>query len=139
MPKRKTIKPIDLEKTINEILTQYGDDVYKVLGNAVEMVSQEATRKLQAVTTFSTKGHPSGAYSRDWRADDDRAGRWQKKKVIHNADHYRLAHLLEKGHVSRNGTGRTFGNVKAYPHIKPVEEWAVQELPRKVEELIHKV
>lgn len=132
MASRKTIKPFDLESTIKEILNQYGDDVYEVLGKSVDDVSQEAVQKLHAGGSFGG----TGAYNRDWVADDVPVGRLSKKKIIHNEDHYRLAHLLEKGHVIRNGTGRTFGNAKAYPHIKPVEDWVKSELPRKVEEAI---
>lgn len=136
MARRKTVKPIDLDKAIEAVLAEYGEEVYKVLGVAVKDVSDEAVRKLEQVTQFAPNGHPTGAYSRDWVADDEKTGRLTQKRVVHNLGHYRLTHLLEKGHVSRNGTGRTFGFVKAYPHIKPVEEWAQDELPKQVEKLI---
>lgn len=130
---RRTVKPINLDKVMKEIFAEYGDDVFRVLGTAVDQVSEEAVRKLQAGGSFGG----TGAYRRDWISTVEPAGRLKTKRIIHNADHYRLAHLLEKGHVSRNGTGRTFGSVKAYPHIKPVETWAQQELPRKVEEMLN--
>ena len=41
---------------------------------------------------------------------------------------YPLAHLLEYGHLTRNGKRRT----KAIVHIAPVEEWAVKESTEKV-------
>lgn len=135
MARRKTIKPIDLTNAIQEILTEYGDEVYDVLGKAVDEVSKEAARKLQAVNVFGG----TGAYVKDWVADDVPKGRLTKAKVVHNEDHYRLAHLLEKGHVSANGTGRSYGFVKGREHIKPVEEWAQKELPRKVEEMIRTI
>lgn len=130
---RRTVKPINLDKVMKEIFAEYGDEVFKVLGTAVDQVSEEAVRKLQAGGSFGG----TGAYRRDWTSTVEPVGRLKTKRIIHNADHYRLAHLLEKGHVSRNGTGRTFGSVKAYPHIKPVETWAQQELPRKVEEMLN--
>ena len=136
MARRKTVKPIDLDKAIEAVLAEYGDEVYKVLGTAVKEVSDEAVRKLEQVNHFAPGRKPSGVYSRDWTATDEKTGRLTQKRVVHNVDHYRLTHLLEKGHVSRNGTGRTFGRVQAYPHIKPVEEWAQEELPKKVEQLI---
>lgn len=139
MARRKKIGIIDFSSAIEEILTQYGEDVYNALGKSVEEVSKEAVQKLQASNRFASGGHPSGAYAKDWTADDVPTSRLSKKIVIHNEDHYRLAHLLEKGHVSRNGTGRTFGRVPAYPHIKPVEEWTIAELPRKVEEMINRI
>ena len=129
---RKTIKPFDLQSTIKEIFDKYGEDVYEVLGKAVDDVSQEAVQKLHDGGSFGG----TGAYNRSWVAEDIPKGRLSKAKVIHNEDHYRLAHLLEKGHVSRNGTRRTFGTVRAYPHIKPVEDWVKSELPKKVEEAI---
>lgn len=132
---RKTIKPIDLENVLKEILTKYGDDVYEVLSKAVEDVSNEAAKKLQAGGPYGG----TGAYKKDWTADDIPKGVLSKSRVVHNLDHYRLTHLLEKGHVSRNGTHRTFGTVKAYPHIKDVENWVIQELPRKVEEGIKRI
>lgn len=128
----KKVGVINLESALKEVLAEYGDEVYNVLGIAVDQVSEEAVKKLQAGGSYGG----TGVYNRDWTATDDPVGRFSKKKIVHNADHYRLAHLLEKGHAIRNGTGRTYGNTRAFPHIKPVEEWAIQELPRKVEELI---
>ena len=136
MAKRKKVGVVNLDSAIKNILNEYGDEVYKVLGTAVKEVSDEAVRKLEQVNHFAPGRNPSGAYSRDWTATDEKTGRLTQKRVVHNVDHYRLAHLLEKGHVSRNGTGRTFGRVQAYPHIKPVEEWAQEELPKRVEQLI---
>ena len=51
---------------------------------------------------------------------------------IYNADQPGLTHLLENGHVSRNGTGRTFDPVKAYPHIAPVQKILGEQLEKKL-------
>ena len=133
---RKTVKPIDLSKAIEEVLSRYGTDVYNVLTDAVKEVSDDATEKLQNVSKFAPDGHPSGDYSQSWSNEEIPTGRLTTKRIVHNIDHYRLSHLLEKGHVSRNGTGRTFGRVPAYPHIAPVNDWANEELPRVVERMI---
>lgn len=133
---RKKVGVLNLDSAIKEILEEYGEDVYEVLSEAVEDVTEEGVKKLQSVNSFAPGGNPSGEYSADWTFEDVSKGRLQKKRVIHNSDHYRLTHLLEKGHVSRNGTGRTFGRVPAYPHIKDVEDWAITALPKKVKELI---
>ena len=37
------------------------------------------------------------------------------------------------GHVIKNGTGRTFGKTRAFPHIAPVNDWVQEELPKRVE------
>ena len=129
---KKTVKPFNLEASINEVLQEYGEKVYDVLKDAVDEVSDEAVQKLQSVSSFAPGGHPSGEYSKSWKKENVRVGRLAVKRVVHNEEHYRLTHLLEKGHVTRNGTGRTCRPTPAYPHIAPVNDWANEELPRRV-------
>lgn len=129
----KRIRPIDLEATVQDLLAKYGNQVYDVLKDCVKEVSDEAVEKLQSVSSFAPGGHPSGEYSRSWKQEEIKTGRLSTARVVHNEEHYRLTHLLEKGHVSKNGTHRTFGRVQAYPHIAPVNEWANGELPKLVE------
>lgn len=137
MARAKKIKPVNLDKAIAEILNQYGDDVYDVLDDCVKNVTDKATEKLRAVRTFATGGHTK--YSSSWVNDEKEKSLKKTVRVVHNAEHYRLTHLLEKGHVIRNGTGRTFGKTGAYPHIAPVEEWANKELPQMVERKIRQI
>ena len=124
---------IDLDSVIQQMIDEYGEDVYRVLPEAVEKVTEEATDKLKA-GQWPT-------YSGSWTNSDVITARVHRKKVIHNADHYRLTHFLEKGHVVKNGTGRINPGKKTrtgkFPHIKPVEEWAQKELPQEVEREIN--
>lgn len=132
MASRK-INPLDFDKAIKDVLQEYGEQVAEVVGDSIDSVSKEAVEKLKGVQTFAPNGNPTGAYSGSWEAEEVKTGRLSKKKIIHNKEHYRLTHLLEKGHVSRNGTGRTFGRVPAYPHIAPVNDYVANELPKEVE------
>lgn len=137
MAKRK-VGAVDLTAAIKDILTKYGDDVYKVLDASIKDVAEASTEKLKGVHQWANNVSGS-AYSAAWAVQDVQKDRVRVNRVIYNNGHARLTHLLEKGHVSRNGTGRTFGKVKAYPHIKPVEEWAVKELSQVVEERLNKL
>ena len=129
MARRKKIKPIDLSAAVEEILKEYGNDVYNVVEDSVDEVTDEATNKLKAINHWAKDG--SGAYAGSWVNDTVRKTRVSTAKVVHNEEHYRLTHLLEKGHVIRNGTGRTFGKTGKYPHIAPVNDWANEELPKR--------
>ena len=129
---KKKIKPIDFDKAIEKILLEYGEEVNDVLDTAVSVVAEDAAVKLRGHRKFNPRRHPSGAYADSWKAEQIAKGRVMTKWVIHNVEHYRLTHLLEKGHVSKNGTGRTFGKVPAYPHISDVNDWVQETLPEEV-------
>lgn len=135
---RKIVKAINLDKAIKEILEKYGDDVYLVLDDTAKELAEESTKKLKAVTKWK-KSHPGSPYSAAWTSEEFNVGRLGIKRVVYNDGHARLTHLLEKGHVSKNGTGRIFGDVKDYEHIKPVNDWVVEEIQKKVEEKISKL
>lgn len=138
MARAKKIKPIDLSDTVNELLKEYGDAVFDAVNESVEEVTDEATDKLKQVNHFAPGGNPSGAYAKSWVNDVVRMTRVSTAKVVHNEEHYRLTHLLENGHVIRNGTGRTFGRTAKYPHIAPVNDWAKEELPKRFRQKVSK-
>lgn len=134
MAKRKRVKPIDLSKAIAELLEEYGDQVYNVIEECIDTVSEEAKDKLRAENHF--RNEASGAYAGSWINEKLEGKPLTVTRVVHNENHYQLAHLLENGHVIKNGTGRTFGKTAAFPHIKPVNDWANKELVAMVERKI---
>lgn len=75
-----------------------------------------------------------------------RYGKYKKAiatKTLHESDyekrvvwyvkspHYRLSHLLEKGHAKRGG-----GRVRAYPHIEKNAEKAKEDFEKRAKEVI---
>lgn len=129
----RKIGPIDLSKAINDILTQYGDEVYDVMEECIDEVAEEAKDRLKAVNHFRKEA--SGTYAGSWVNEKLQGKPLTVKHAVHNEKHYRLTHLLEKGHVVRNGTGRNKGKQRtdAFPHIAPVNDWANKELVQLVE------
>jgi hypothetical protein len=114
-------------------LDKYTDEVVEGIEDAAKKVLKEAKRD---VTNASPKR--TGAYSRDWAVQFNK-GKNKAEGRVYNKDHYRLTHLLEHGHVIRNGTGRTYGRVDPSPpggHIGPVNEQAQRALEEAIKEVI---
>ena len=125
---RKT--PIDqLTEAISGILNAYADQIDQNVG---EIAVQMGKKGVQALRKESRGTFPngSGEYAKGWKSQVDRE-RLSTTVTIYN-DHYSLPHLLEHGHVIRNGTGRDYGDVRAREHIKPVEEKLVETFEREV-------
>lgn len=105
---------INLAQEIAKHLKVYSTEVEQDLQAAKKEVADKAVTQLKASSGFNDR---SGRYRKGWRV----------KKVgdnytIHNATDASLTHLLEKGHVLRNG-----GRSKSFKHIAPVEEMVITD------------
>ena len=119
------IKADDLAKTVSQVLKEYEGATIETMKKAVDRTSKQAVRDLKASSPKRT-----GAYSRDWASKKRKnTNEWAYSKTVYNKKHYRLTHLLEKGHRKVNG-----GMVAARPHIAKVEQEAVNELYREIKE-----
>lgn len=114
---------------MQRILDEYDREVRDVADEVMNEVSKEAANKLKA-TSPKRPGH--GEYARSWTVKVEHGAHGINTYTVHNKKHYRLTHLLEKGHVIRNGVG-TYGRAPAHVHIKPVEEWANDEVVAEIE------
>ena len=118
----------DFSQTVKAILDRFNYDVYEVLDESVKETSAEAVKRLRA---SSRAAFGSGEYAKGWTRTLNK-GRVHVDAVIHGKKPtYQLAHLLEFGHVSSNGTGRTFGYVDGRSHIAEVEQWSNDALMDK--------
>lgn len=111
----------------------YRDGVVEVVTEVVPQIAKESVKKLRTSPDTPKK---SGKYAKGWAYKVEK-GRLRVAATVYGKDGtYQRAHLLENGHVTKNGTGRTFPDTPAYPHIKEVEEWAVD---KAYEEILHKL
>lgn len=117
---------INLEQAVKGILDEYSVDVSKAAAEAITQVSREATKKLR-----QTAPSKSGKYARGWANKIEKSNMTVEATIYGKSGTYQLAHLLENGHAKRGG-GRTAPIV----HIKPVEEWAIAEVEKRIREKV---
>lgn len=122
----KKIKVDALSKEIMKALENYSDDISEVVEEVSNDVGKEAVGELK-----TTSPKKRGSYAKGWRLKKDKLGRNRYSVKIHNKTDYQLTHLLEFGHVTRNG-----GRTKAIPHIRPVEEKYSKEYEKKLRQKI---
>ena len=116
----------NLQAQIQEILSDYGEDVEDMLREVIPEVAKDAVKKLK-----KTSPKNKGKYARSW-AQQTEKGRMSISSVIYNKEPG-LPHLLEYSHALRNG-----GRSRPEPHIAPVEEWANKEVVERIEEALTK-
>lgn len=119
----KLIKPADFSKEMNNLLDLLGDEVASVTVDVVEVVADDARKKLRSKSTGSFRDR-TGKYRRGWRAELRKTNTGVTATVYNKTD-YRLTHLLEYGHIMRNGK-----RSKAYPHIAAVNDEAIRQFER---------
>lgn len=130
------VSPDQLGQAILKELEIYTEEVSEAVSNAVLDIGKESAKELRTINQVSGSNVWQN-YPKGWTVQNTkRKGRTIAE--VHNKEHYRLTHLLENGHVIKNGTGRTYGNTRKFEHIKPVEEKAVKELEKKIMEAIEK-
>lgn len=124
-----TISIDGLEDALHEILEEYTDEIARGTKECVQKVARAGVKALKAGSPKRT-----GEYAKGW-SSNIKNGRLNAKATIYNKKPG-LPHLLEYGHVQRDGTGRDLGQTKGKAHIKPVEEQLVKDFENAVEEMI---
>ena len=109
---------------MKELMDEVNKDVERSAKTNIQRVAKESVQKLK-----NTSPRKTGSYASGWGTKKQ----GEMDVVVHNRTDYQLTHLLENGHVIRNKKG-TYGRAPGIKHIAPVEEWAVDELPRRIME-----
>lgn len=117
------IDSMDLSKTVQKLMKEYGDDVTEITRRLVKKAGNEARDKLKQKSPKLT-----GDYAKAWTAGNYVwSALGAEISVYIKTRDYSLTHLLEKGHAKRGG-----GRVQAFPHIKPVEKETHEELEKNL-------
>lgn len=140
----------DLAAVLTGYLNQYGKQVREEVSDLIDETSSEMLKEIKANSPVgsgesnsryqkirymksSAKGlKGKGKYRKGWRMETDISALGKKTVTIYNKTDYQLTHLLEKSHLTRDGTTRTTPK----PHIKPAEEKYTEKFVEGVEEII---
>lgn len=115
---------------LENILTTFSQDVQAEYDIELDRICAEAVKKLKTTSpkNSATRRH----YANGWtKKAEFRHG--VRTFIVYNKTKPGLAHLLEYGHSKVNG-----GRVKAIPHIKDVETWAIQEATTAAEKAVQR-
>ncbi|WNX85252.1 HK97 gp10 family phage protein [Agathobaculum sp. NTUH-O15-33] len=105
--------PLDeLGDAVNEALSEYADEVDDALKRAVDKTMKEADAEIRSNITFRNR---TGDYVKAFATTPAsmRKGKAYNRTWYVKAPHYRLTHLLENGHLNRDGS-----RARAFPHIR---------------------
>lgn len=107
---KAAIPPEMLGKKLSEILLEWADNEEKKLVKAIDEAADACNETAKQYAPVKTGAYRSSfAIDRGWQARHHYAAEWHVEEP-----EYRLTHLLENGHLTRDGTSRT----KAIKHIK---------------------
>ena len=119
------VKSDEMAAAITKVLSEYEGATIENIKNAVDKASKKAVDQLNTTSPKRT-----GAYAKDWASKSDKQkNKWAYAKTVYNKKHYRLTHLLEKGHRKVGG-----GFVAARPHIYDAEQEAIEELYKDIKD-----
>jgi len=128
------ITPDELAQTLADYCKGYTEEIREKVGEGIKEIGEEAVseiKELAPVYAGENTGTPKGAYKRSWTYRIDKERGLIEVTVYVKGKHYRLTHLLENGHLTRDGTTRS----RAIPHISIVNKHAQQKAEKLIKEL----
>lgn len=116
----------ELDEALTDVLTNYATDLREAINADTEAAAQRLKKAISADAPVKT-----GKQKKSWRIAKEYFGGVDLKTVVHSTD-YRKVHLLENGHVTRDGTTRT----KPTYYVSSNAERIIKEYEEQVAETI---
>ncbi len=124
------VKPEQLDEAIWGQLETYSAEITKNINENLKEVAETTAETLKKGGAYKER---TGKYTPDWSVTARKAVSTTQGEQysVHNRKHYQLTHLLEKGHVTRNGK-----RTRAFEHILPAEQAAEELAVEAVEKAV---
>lgn len=126
-----TIDVAEFTKALADACATYTDDVKQKVHKGIKKIAREAKADVVAKSPKGKTNLKRGYkhYKDGWTATT-KESKGVYRVTVHNKQ-YQLVHLLELGHLNRDGTTRS----TAFPHVEPVEKEAERKVDKLLEDL----
>lgn len=125
----KKVKPNQIANEITELLTKYSDEITQEMLATVDEVTEGVKNEIDQHITWKDK-----KYSKAFRTRNVFKDKRNKRNIWYvNPPYYRITHLLEYGHINRDGS-----RTRAYPHVKFGQEYLEENFYKKMEEVLER-
>lgn len=104
---------------IYQLFSGFSEEINNQIADELEEIGKDTVDELKSASPKDT-----GKYAGGWRYTKDKLHGEHRLTVSNRI--YQLTHLLEHGHLNRDGTSRT----AAIPHIAPANEEAQRRFLR---------
>lgn len=90
-----------LDEQLQDVLDNYATDLRAAINADTEAAAQKLKKAISAEAPVK-----SGKQKKSWRVEREYLGGVDLKTIVHSTD-FRKVHLLENGHLTRDGLTRT--------------------------------
>ena len=123
----------DFAKAVASACSEYSEEAINAGKAAIDRVAEGADKAIRSHMTFKQR---TGRYLKNMRIVTSHDGLYDRRKTWYvKSPDYRLTHLLEYGHLSRDGTTR----VRPYEHIRYGEEYVRENLEKEVKRSLEQI
>lgn len=125
---REKVKIDDISSKVVEWLTEYDESVTDVAKQVVDEIAEGTLSETKAHISWNDK-----KYSNSFALNTSFENKRNKRRTWYvKSPHYRLTHLLEFGHLTRDGQTKT----RAFPHVRYGDEYVKNNFERIMKERI---
>lgn len=108
-----------LSDALADVLNDYSTDIREAVNTEIDKAAKSLKKSISADAPVLT-----GTQKKSWRVTKEKLAGGDIKAIVHSTD-YRKVHLLENGHVTRNGITRT----KPIHYVSKNEQELVEKFP----------
>ncbi len=131
-----SITPENFSQVLTSFCKQYTDEIRQEVTDGLEKIGKEAVSEVKSLSPVykgNNKKLTKGKYKRGWTLSATQT-RGKIQLTVHNKQ-YQLVHLLELGHLLKDGTGRVYGEIPPKVHVETAENHAEEKVDALLEGL----